>query len=177
MGPRWTALLCGLCATACLEVPLQGDTKVTGLIFEQAGPEVLSELGLRTLADACHLVVSTPRDLDFLELFAGCRRLTDAFIAAGWQGCAMDVKYGAILYNFYTPVGKAQLLKNALRLRAFGLCHASPVCSTYVWMSRSTSKRSKSDPYGDTSRADIRQANNMSLFLTFIFQILSIRLA
>ena len=43
--------------------------------------------------------------------------------------------------------------------------HAGPPCSSFTWLNRGTSKRSKESPNGDLSQRSVRQAN---LFLESI---------
>ena len=47
------------------------------------------------------------------------------------------------------------------RLKPSSLVHLAPVCSSWVWVNRGTSKRSREHPLGDTSLAYICQANQM----------------
>jgi hypothetical protein len=165
------AILAGTSAT-----PLQQDTKVAELIVEKAGPALLEQLQIKDARDALEFVRSIPRDLDFLELFAGCGRLTQAFRQFGWSSYGVDYIYDKVNHDARTPVGQAHIVKSSLRVRSWGMFSASPVCSTMVWMSRAHTQRSKENPEGDVTRKDVRDGNAMSEFVTFIFELLGLRL-
>jgi len=64
-------------------------------------------------------------------------------------------------WNMVSPIGFAHALTLLHRLRPGSLVHLAPVCSSWTWMNRGTSKRSKERPLGDESLAYIQDANRM----------------
>lgn len=56
-------------------------------------------------------------------------------------------------------IGFYNILMMVLRLRPGGLLVGGPPCGSYIWINRSTSKRSKTRPFGDGSRAYVKAAN------------------
>jgi hypothetical protein len=151
------------------------DDWAARVLLDLGSPALLSALGVQTLAEVQHYINGVPRSLDFLELFAGCQRLTASMSRIGLRSTAMDIKIDPALHDLASPIGQAHAVWQALRLRPFGLCSASPVCSTMVWMARSHSKRNKEHPEGDESRQDVVDANNMSQFVSVLMAMLFMR--
>lgn len=151
------------------------DDWAAKVLFARGSPALLSALGVQTLAEVQHYINGVPRSSDFLELFAGCQRLTASMSRIGLRSTSMDIKIDPALHDLVSPIGQAHAVWQALRLRPYGLCSASPVCSTMVWMARNHSKRNKEHPRGDESRQDVVDANNMSQFVSVLMAMLFVR--
>jgi hypothetical protein len=178
----WTAMWtrCGLFFAIVAAMLTRGssapvDDWAARVLLDLASPALLSALGVQTLAEVQHYINGVPRSLDFLELFAGCQRLTASMSRIGLRSTSMDIKIDPALHDLASPIGQAHAVWQALRLRPFGLCSASPVCSTMVWMARNHSKRNKEHPEGDESRQDVVDANNMSQFVSVLIAMLYMR--
>lgn len=55
--------------------------------------------------------------------------------------------------------GMLKPVQHVLRLKPGGLLHAGPPCSSWVWLNRGTSKRSDTNPEGNTKERTVLQAN------------------
>ena len=78
-------------------------------------------------------------------------------------------------HNFLTDDGFAVAIHYALRLKPYGFMVAGPQCTTWVWIARNQSKRSREDPMGDTSRQDVRDANELASRLAILVLLLTKR--
>ena len=91
----------------------------------------------------CLLLTFTPglshvRDLQFVELFAGDGAVTSAFRGLAWRGHARDLRHHAAL-DVCRSAGFALAALSVLRIRIHGILAMGPVCSSWVWINRSSS--------------------------------------
>ena len=93
------------------------------------------------------------RDLDFVEYFSGLGEVHHAFSRAGCAAAGYDYCQDAKLQNILSTEGFLNAVQWARRVRAGGHVHMGIVCSSWVWISRSTTRRSEHNPLGDRSRA------------------------
>ena len=56
-------------------------------------------------------------------------------------------------------LGFSQAVLGVLRVKADGLIHFGPPCSSFVWLNRATSGRSRSRPYGFEDRTYVEAAS------------------
>ena len=99
-------------------------------------------------------------DLQSLELFAGKKAISRATQKFGFQACALDKTYSsADTMDICTENGFRHALQLACRLMPGSTCWAAPVCSSWVWVSRSSSRRSATRPEGDTKISWVSQGN------------------
>ncbi len=80
------------------------------------------------------------RDLDYVELFAGDRSVSRGMDLLGFVGRSIDMRFDAA-HDFLTPRGFLLVLSLVVRLRPHGLLFAAPPCSTWVFMSSSSTGR------------------------------------
>jgi hypothetical protein len=99
--------------------------------------------------------------LDSLESFAGRKAVTRAFKAEGYCSIAYELEDDVENYDILSDRGFATLVFLVLSLRRGGFKLAAPVCSTWTWINRFTSGRSKSVPLGDLTKKQILAANCM----------------
>ena len=101
------------------------------------------------------------RDLDGVEFFAGCKSFTTQFVRYGFDFATYekddDVEGHQDLCSL---TGFLYALSLAARTKRRGLHSWAPVCSSWVWVNRWTSKRSTSNPLGG-DREYVRTANMM----------------
>ena len=114
--------------------------------------------------DYCRAAISaiglcTP--IDALELFAGRKAVTRGFRLLGHVAVAFERRDDPSM-DFLTPCGFLQATCLALSLRTNGFLLAAPVCSSWVWLSRSVTRRSTVHPLGLGSNAEcVEQGNEM----------------
>lgn len=87
-----------------------------------------------------------------------------------WYFALSIIKVGTLTWP---PCGLRQGLVGAmlgvLRLEPGGLLTAGLPCHSYVYLNRSTSKRSKGKPLGDQSKAYVRLSNMLLGLIIFVF--------
>jgi hypothetical protein len=97
-------------------------------------------------------------DLDGCEFFAGVQSVTRGFTAANFKMMPFDITYHPGM-DMGTSLGFMLALELVTRTRPNGVCFFAPPCSTYVWMNRGTSGRSREQPLGRLEHPSVRQAN------------------
>ena len=85
--------------------------------------------------------VNMPRNLHCVEYFSGVAVIAAAFQAAGLNARTYDIMADSIHENLNTPEGLCQALMLALNMLRGGVCHFATVCSTWVFMSLASTKR------------------------------------
>ncbi|CAK8998358.1 unnamed protein product [Durusdinium trenchii] len=74
---------------------------------------------------------------------------------------ALDLEYGGRCMDFMTPEGFVNAVFQVLRLSPGSSLTLAPVCSTWVWVSRGSTKRSRALPLGNTGAPSVRLGNLM----------------
>jgi len=110
--------------------------------------------------------------LDAVEYFAGRAAVTRALQAIGFQAVPYDVSYAMNGQNILSDKGFALALQLALRLKWGGFCMLAPVCSSWVWMSRAATKRSATEPMGDTTVRCVAEGNLMLARVVLLLKLL-----
>ena len=104
---------------------------------------------------------SLTEHLDFVEWFAGSQCVS-SYLSDFLSGAAVDCLYDPIYGNIMTFEGFVQAVVMALRLRG---CSAfqffGTVCSSWIWLVRSCTKRTPENPLGDRDNAFTEHGNVM----------------
>lgn len=103
---------------------------------------------------------------DFVELCSGEGHLTRALWAHGFHGKAFDVNYSKN-HDFLRTVGFIAVLLAVRNTKKGGMLFVAPPCSTWVFMSRSSTGRSWLDPDGCGSKC-VSLANVFCMRLLYI---------
>ena len=113
-------------------------------------------------------------DLDLCELFAGVGAIFRAAQAAGLRAAQYDCLIHAC-QDIMRAASLIKLMQYLRRLRGGGLAHWATVCSSWIWVSRSCTKRSADCPLLQKPwSASVAKANCMvSRMVLGIFSILS----
>lgn len=112
------------------------------------------------------------RNLDLVDLFAGKARISRWGELFNLQVAALDREFGQHL-DLCTDLGFAHTLCTIMRVKTSGLVMMGPQCSSWVWLSRSTTRRSLTNPYGDTSVETVREGNQVNSRVAMICAICS----
>ena len=104
------------------------------------------------------LSLTVVRNLHVVDLFAGKARVARWSELLGLKTAALDRAFGSHL-NLCTDEGLAITICTILRVRAVGLVMMGPQCSSWVWLSRSVTRRRADHPYGDDSLETVREGN------------------
>ena len=118
--------------------------------------DVIPTMVMEHISQERPLIVN--RNLDLVDLFAGKARIARWATLAGLQAIAFDKLYGEHM-NILTPVGLALIVLLVLRIKVGGLLAAGPQCSSWVWLCRKVTKRSKKNPLGANSCQSVLDGN------------------
>lgn len=99
--------------------------------------------------------------LDFVEFFAGQQAVSNAMKDAALVAAVFELKLDPIGQNMLTDLGFANAMNLCLSLKPGAGCLMAPVCSTWTFMNRGTSKRSLACPYGNTAVQSVQEGNTM----------------
>ena len=80
--------------------------------------------------------------LSFVELFAGDAAVSKGLRLFGYSGLSFDMRYSE-LHNFLTPSGYLAALAAIMPIHVGGVVWMAPPCSTWVWVSRHSTKRAR----------------------------------
>ena len=79
---------------------------------------------------------------------------------------------GGVAHDLCSGAGFVTALIFVLRLKANGFSSWGAVCSSWIWVVRSTSQRSKTNPLGDTSKEFVRIGNQMVARMALLLLVL-----
>ena len=132
-------------------------------------PDITSKIPMpcRVLlgCDAKPLVVV--RNFDFVDICAGKARITKWALTAGLTGAALDREYGEHT-DLNTDIGLALAIVCVLRMVQGGLVFLACKCSSWVWMSRSSTQRSQDNPLGNQSAPSVIEGNMLNLHCSLL---------
>ena len=108
-----------------------------------------------------YLTVSGQEDeIQSLELFAGKQAISRQTQKFGFRAVALDKTYSdSPIMDLTTMDGFKHALSLAMRLGIAFTCWAAPVCSSWVWVSRSSTGRRATCPEGNLSCLSVREGN------------------
>ena len=99
------------------------------------------------------------RDLSVVEFFSGVAVIQRTFIANNFAGRGFDICTHAKHENLNCSEGLLSALLLATRITRHGLAHWATVCSTWIFMSRSSVKRSADNVWGNLDSKAVMEAN------------------
>jgi len=101
------------------------------------------------------------QDIDAIDFFAGVANVKKGLTMLRYRACAYDIINDEIYQNLLTDEGWLTAFAWVARLKDTGFTHWGTVCSTWVWISRHSTGRSKQRPMGDPSSESTVKANIM----------------
>lgn len=107
------------------------------------------------------------RDLDSVELFAGAMMITRNMVRNKQASISFDIEY-SITEDICSSVGFAESLHGILRVRPKGSIWGAPVCSSWGFIGRKGTARTKERPSGNSSPRT-KNANRMVVLTTLLF--------
>lgn len=110
------------------------------------------------------------RDLDVVEVWAGCASVVQAAQRRGLRAEPFDLVNGPA-QDILTAEGFAAAIRLVMRIRPGGLLAMGPVCSSFVFANSSNTKRKRDQLQGDISYRPVRDGNTMALMAAFLFQV------
>jgi len=136
----------------------QTDTYVLKMMIWYGVPSMVIHLAL-TVIRACNL--DHKQTLHHVEYFAGKQAVTNAFQAAGLVAMSFERDRDMVHQNLLTDAGFLTAFLYTMKILDGGGTLAAPVCSSWTFMNRGTSKRSVDKPLGNTRLSYIQDANVM----------------
>lgn len=110
-------------------------------------------------------------DVDCVEYFAGCQAVTRAWSRCGYKSCPYEILLDKSTMDILSPTGFCIALTMALRLKRNAFVLLATVCSTWVFLSRSSTGRSIWRPLGNGSKT-VEAANVMVSRMTLVLWLL-----
>lgn len=110
---------------------------------------------LMVITRTCHC----DRDFDCLEMFSGRATIVRAFRKNHMKAAGYDITYDAKNNDLNADCGFITALVLVLRLKSKSVLWWATVCSSWVWMSRSGSQRSKRRVSGNKRARSVATAN------------------
>ena len=96
--------------------------------------------------------------------------ITRAAQAQGLAAMGFDKVYSPE-QDFTSSQGFMNALHLMLRVRPGGCLWAAPECKTWIWLSRTQTRRSKYHPEGDMAKDYVKNANRMVILLSLLFSV------
>ena len=134
---------------------------------------VLRSLGWSTTADIKEEILN-PRTKHFAEFFCGSGGLVTALSQAGMRCAWFDIDLQSS-HNILSVAGLSAAVRIALSVMPGGLVWFGVPCSTFVWLARGHTKRSRQHPLGDVTRGDVQRANHITKVVAMLCRLLSAR--
>lgn len=102
-----------------------------------------------------------------LEYCSGQAAITSGALELGLRCACFDKLYGS-RYNCFTRAGMRNWVGAVLHTRAGATAWFAPTCSSFVFLSRSTSGRSQENPWGNPSNAFVHDGNRLLLRVVIV---------
>ena len=124
------------------------------------------------------LFVTTPggfeRTLSCVEYFSGVAVVAGTFEDHGRRSATFDICTHEVYENLNTPEGFCTALSLGMRLKKSALAHWATVCSSFIFLSKGTTKRTDENPWG-FDRPSVRTANQQVVRMLLIIILLKAR--
>lgn len=143
-------------------------------LWSECSAGVKRALKWRNRADV-RAQVQAVRVRHFVEWFCGTGALTTACSQLGLRVSWYDWTLDSVKMNLLTNSGMAAAIQMALSIVIAGTAWFGVPCSTFVFMSRGHTKRSRRKPKGNVKRKDVHQANLIVERVSFLIKILAMR--
>ena len=167
-APRLPARSASPAARGAMEEPL------VECLWSECPARVKQQLKWRRRADV-RGAVRAVRVRHFVEWFCGTGALTTACSRLGLLVGWYDVALEPVKMNLLTDAGFAAAIHLCLSLVVGGTAWFGVPCSTFVFMSRGHTKRTRTLPKGNLKRQDVRHANLIVERVAFLIKILAKR--
>ena len=134
--------------------------------FVRQVPPILLALIFKYFGFLLNEDFSVRREFMSVELFAGEQAISKA-IRKDFPAASFDKRYD-LNQDLATTTGFALALNLVLRILNHGMLWTAPVCSSWVWISRSRTGRSTLNASGNLKHLSVRTANRMVDFTVLL---------
>ena len=118
-------------------------------------------------------IVDNQSALHCVEFFAGQGAVSRALQDRGWATAQFERDGDPLTQDMLTIAGFVNAIALILRLQPGGLVWFGIVCSSWVWLSRGSTRRSIVNPSGNTARSCVRMGNVMTSRVMLLYEIAS----
>ena len=106
--------------------------------------------------------------LHAIEVFAGQGSVSKGLRRRSFLTFSFEIELHRVLGDFLSNLGFSFLLGLCMRLTPGSCIWLVPVCTSWVWLCRAGSRRSKVDPFGCMSLPWVREGTEMAARCTFL---------
>ena len=111
-----------------------------------------------------------------VEFYAGVGNVARAFTKEGLEAKTYDIVQDANFMNMSSAYAFLTAIAYCMMLRKYSLSHWASVCSTWIWISRSSTKRGDSTPWGTAdSCSGVATANEQVVRMAMLFMLCRVR--
>ena len=96
-----------------------------------------------------------------VEFFSGAGVIAKTFKKNGYVAAEYDIERSYVHENILTSEGMLTCLEHAQAIVQGGLAHWATVCSSWVWICRSSTLRTEDRPEGDPTVKSVKKGNMM----------------
>ena len=112
-------------------------------------------------------------DLDCVDWYSGVGEINASFQRRGLASLPFDVIHDPVYQDMTGTWGFITAIEWARRLKWFAFAPFGTVCSSWVWVCRSTSGRTPLRPLGDSGCHSVAQGNLMVARMMFLYMIIA----
>ena len=138
------------------------------------GPKMMKKAGW-DIASALDMALMAPRLNHSGEVFCGLGIIFAQCVRLGLSSFYFDLDIGGQRHNILTGMGLLFLVQNLLTVMSGGCVWFGIPCSTWVWIARGHTHRTKANINGNTDRQDVCQANRMVGIIAMLLDLLVLR--
>ena len=144
--------------------------RIAAVMLAYGPPDVLAhnEWSVANKVALVSFIRSQYRYLDAVELFCGSGNLCRHYLNHNLNARYVDILLGDDLLS---PEGFMRAFVLVLSIRAGGTLFAGFPCNTMIWLARGHTRRSRTRVEGDTSRDDVRAANELCKRLVCLLRV------
>ena len=138
------------------------------------GPKMMKTIGWDT-DSALYMDLIAPRWRHCGEVFCGWGIVFAHCVRLGLSAFYYDLDIGGPCHNILTGSGLLFLIQNLLTIMCGGCVWFGIPCSTWVWIARGHTQRTKANINGNTHRQDVCQSNRMVDIIAMLLDLLVLR--
>ena len=116
-----------------------------------------------------------PRDLHCVDMFAGQESVRKAWSRRGYAAVGYEILKGGETMDLNSGAGWVTAVIFIMRLVLNGFSSWGTVCSSWIWVCLSTSKRTKENPLGDQDKDFVVNGNTMVARMSALLLLLEAR--
>jgi hypothetical protein len=121
----------------------------------------------RTTDAVADILAQAVRNCDYVDIFSGSGRLSDALLGEGMSGSKFDILLNAD-NDILTDVGLGKVLLRILQVRRGGFFVASPPNAMWLPFYSARTKRTRTNPFGNKENLRVQDANLLNYLLAIL---------